>query len=216
MAEALIVAVVGAESTGKTALAQALADHLARTTGRRCSWVPEALREWCDARGRTPQRGEQSAIADWQTRRINEAAAQHDVVIADTTALMTAVYSRIVFGDDSLDAAAAEAHRHCSLTLLTAIDLPWTADGLQRDGPQVREPVDTALRLLMQQHDIGFSLVCGQGPQRLQSALAVLQSWPLGIAVAARPDEAAVLTRWRQLCERCSDPACEHLTLLAR
>ncbi len=174
MADKLVVAVVGAESTGKTALAQSLAEHLARSTGRRCTWVPEVLRAWCDEHGRTPQRHEQAGIAALQTRRIDEAAAQHQIVIADTTALMTAVYSQIVFGDRSLDTGAAEQHRRCQLTLLTAIDLPWTADGLQRDGPQVREPVDQALRGLMQAQGIGFSLVCGQGPQRLQSALAAL------------------------------------------
>jgi nicotinamide riboside kinase len=170
VAEPLIVAVVGAESTGKTVLARDLAAHL----GPRATWVPETLRQWCEAQGRTPRQDEQAHIARQHTLRIDQAASTHDIVIADTTALMTAVYSRIVFGDDSLDAMAAAAHRACQLTLLTAIDLPWVSDGLQRDGPQVREPVDRLLRDLMQQHAIGFSLVQGQGPQRLQSALDAL------------------------------------------
>lgn len=214
MAEPLVIAIVGAESTGKTALCRALSDHLAASTGRRCTWVPEALRDWCQARGRTPQQHEQAAIASEQSARIEQAATTHEVVVADTTAVMTAVYSQIVFGDDSLGAAAAQAHRRCQVTLLTAIDLPWVADGLQRDGPQVQEPVDAALRGLLQQHGIAFSLVHGQGPQRLQSAMAALQPW-LGGAV----DEAVAATRlrrWQQVCERCSDPACEHASLLAR
>jgi nicotinamide riboside kinase len=175
--EALIVAVVGAESTGKTALAQALAERLGATSGRRCTWVPETLRAWCDARGRTPRQDEQRDIAAQQTARIREAAREHDLVVADTTALMTAVYSHIVFGDDSLDADAAAAHRDCQLTLLTAIDLPWQADGHQRDGPHVREPVDQRLRWLLNRHAMPYSLVLGQGSQRLQSALDALQPW---------------------------------------
>ncbi len=193
MAEALVVAVIGAESTGKTALAQALAEHLAHSTGARCTWVPETLRAWCDERGRTPQRNEQAAIAELQTRCIAEAAAQHEIVIADTTALMTAVYSQIVFGDRSLATGAAAQHRRCQLTLLMAIDLPWTADGLQRDGPQVREPVDHALRSLLQVHGIGYSMVCGQGPQRLQSALAALTPC-LRLRSAAPPDDEPAAT----------------------
>jgi nicotinamide riboside kinase len=177
VAEALIVAVVGAESTGKTALAQALAERLGATSGRRCTWVPETLRAWCDAHGRTPRQDEQRGIAAEQTARIREAARHHELVVADTTALMTAVYSHIVFGDDSLDAEAAAAHRECQLTLLTAIDLPWQADGHQRDGPQVREPVDQRLRGLLQRHGVSYSLALGQGPQRLQSALDALQPW---------------------------------------
>lgn len=217
--QALVVAVVGAESTGKTALAQALAEHLAATTGRRCTWVPETLREWCDARARTPRREEQAAIAEQQTARIRDAAAGHDVVVADTTALMTAVYSRIVFDDDSLDSLAADAHRQYPLTLLTGIDLPWVADGLQRNGPQVQMPVDTVLRQLMQRHRIGYSLVLGQGPQRLQSALtamAAVAPWLTTTARSETDNRDPSLTRWRLVCERCSDPACEHALLLAR
>jgi nicotinamide riboside kinase len=214
MAEPLVIAVVGAESTGKTDLCRDLAAHLGRTTARRCTWVPETLRDWCEAQGRTPLQHEQQAIAAAQTERIAEAARRHDVVVADTTALMTAVYSEIVFGDDSLGPAAAAGHRLCQLTLLTAIDLPWVADGLQRDGPQVREPVDTRLRNLLQRHGIGFSLVCGSGPQRLQSALAALSPW-LGPTDDDAPATAS-LSRWQRVCQRCSDPACEHASLLAR
>lgn len=210
MAEPLIVAVVGAESTGKTALARALAGQL----GPRATWVPEALRGWCEVEGRTPRRDEQRAIAMLQTQRIAEAARTHDVVIADTTALMTAVYSHIVFGDGSLDELAAAAHRACGLTLLTAIDLPWVSDGLQRDGPHVREPVDQQLRQLMQAHGMGFSLVLGQGPQRLQSALDALQ--PHRPSTDPEAPAASAHRRWQAWCERCSDPACEHASWLAR
>lgn len=179
MAEpALVIALVGAESTGKSTLAQALATHLAQQLGLRATWVPEHLRDWFNARGRAPQRHEQQAVADEQTALIERAAAHHQVVVADTTALMTAVYHHTVFADDSLDAAAAAAHRRCQLTLLTAIDLPWVADA-PREGPHVQGPVDQRLRLLMARYGVGWQLVQGSGPQRLASALqAVLPLLP--------------------------------------
>lgn len=217
MAEPLVIAVVGAESTGKTALCRALAEHLAGSTGQPCTWVPETLREWCQARGRTPRRDEQAGIADAHSARIEAAAASHAVVVADTTALMTAVYSEVIFGDPSLGPAAARAHRRCQVTLLTAIDLPWMPDGLQRDGPQVQEPVDAVLRALLQHHGIAFSLVHGQGSARLHSALAALSALaPWTGTVADDPEAGARWQRWRARCERCSDPACEHAGLLAR
>ena len=58
------------------------------------------------ARPARPRRDEQAALAAEQSRRIEAAAAAHDIVIADTTALMIAVYSEQVFGDRSLYAAA--------------------------------------------------------------------------------------------------------------
>ncbi len=168
----LMVAIVGAESTGKTTLAAALAARLAQDSGRRVAWVPEVLREWCEHTGRTPLVHEQASIMRAQHERLNAAAETHEVVVCDTTALMTAVYSRIVFGDRSLDERAAVLHRRVDLTLLTALDLPWVPDGLQRDGPQVREPVDTALRELMNRHGIGYAIVAGSGDSRLNNALA--------------------------------------------
>ncbi len=220
MTEALRIAIVGAESTGKTALAQALAQRLASDTGLKTTWVPEWLRQWCEHTGRTPLAHEQPAIARAQHERIEAAAATHEVVVCDTTALMTAVYSRWVFGDRSLEARAAQLHRRMDATLLTALDLPWVADGLQRDGPQVREPVDTLLRELLLTHRLSFALVAGKGAARLEAAVDAVA--PLLRARAERrPGQAGhglfsrlqqrnqhpAARRWR--CEGCDDPACE-------
>ena len=173
--EALCIAIVGAESTGKTTLAATLAQRLGADTGRRVAWVPELLREWCTHSGRTPLAHEQASILRAMHHRIDAAAAAHDLVVCDTTALMTAVYSQIVFNDHSLNERAAQLHRRSmALTLLTAIDLPWVADGLQREGPQVQEPVDTALREQMGLHRIDFAVVSGQGGARVGQALAAV------------------------------------------
>ncbi len=169
--ECLQIAIVGAESTGKTTLAEALATRLRADTGLRVAWVPEALRAWCQQAGRTPQVQEQAPLLRRQHEQIDAAAANSDVVVCDTTALMTAVYSRLVFGDPSLEARAVQLHRRVALTLLTAIDLPWQADGLQRDGRQVQGPVDSLLRQLLLRHRLPWALVSGSGPARLENAV---------------------------------------------
>jgi len=171
---ALIIAILGAESTGKTTLAAALAAGLSSQGVARVAWVPELLREWCAAQGRTPRRDEQAGILQTQSERIAAAAATHAVVVCDTTGLMTAVYSRLIFNDRSLDAPAIAQHRGVALSLLTALDLPWVADGHQRDGPQVREPVDNTLRELLLAHALPFAVVGGQAEQRVANALAAV------------------------------------------
>ena len=209
MSPGFVVAVVGAESTGKTTLAQGLAQRLDRPD-RRAVAVSEVLREFCDRAQRTPHRDEQAGIAAEQTRRIAAAAASHAIVIADTTALMTAVYSEWVFGDASLHADAARDHRRCDLTLLTALDLAWTADGLQRDGPQVREPIDARVREALQRAGVAYAVVGGSGDARLQSALRAVEH-AIGRTIA---EPAALLERgWTTLCERCGDPDCERRLL---
>jgi nicotinamide riboside kinase len=167
----LRIALLGAECTGKTTLARSLAERLAAETRLRVTWVPEHLRAWCDQHRRTPLAHEQAGIAHAQHARIEAAAAAHDVVLCDTTALMTAVYSRHVFGDTSLDAAAVALHRSMALTLLAAPDLPWQPDGHQRTGAWVQAPVDALLRELLLAHRLAFTEVDGIGALRLQRAL---------------------------------------------
>jgi len=204
MTRAFVVGLLGAESTGKTTLAEQLGAAL-RATDWRVAVVQEHLREFCDLHGRTPRIEEQAGIAAEQTRRIEAAAQTHDIVVADTTALMIAVYSDQVFGDTSLYAAALRDHARCDLTLLTALDLPWQADGLQRDGPQVRAPVDARVRRALASAGLDCAVVFGQGDVRLANALAALDR-------ARRPPAPA--TRWRWVCERCGDADCERHRLL--
>jgi nicotinamide riboside kinase len=205
MSEAWVIGIVGAESTGKSTLALALRDALC-ADGVAVAHVGEALREFCDAHARTPHRHEQAVIADEQTRRIAAATRSHRIVVADTTALMTAVYSEIVFADRSLYAEALRAHGICQVTLLTALDLPWVADGLQRDGAHVREPVDALLRAALRGHEPGFALVSGQGAARTVAALAAVRR---AQAAASAQRGSTGATPWRHVCERCGDPNCE-------
>ena len=202
-----IVALLGAESTGKTTLAAELCAAL-RADGRDACVVAETLREFCDREARTPRRDEQAALAAEHSRRIESAAAAHDIVIADTTALQTAVYSEQVFGDTSLyDAAEAWQRRHVRLNLLSAPDLPWLADGLQRDGEHVRAPVDALLRASLARAGVAYAVIGGRGPQRLACALAAVRHALGVIDTAQRGSAETQAPRWH--CERCGDPDCE-------
>jgi len=201
----VIFAIVGAESTGKTTLASGLTQALL-AQGLHVGMVPEVLREFCDAQGRTPYPQEQAAIAQDQSQRIAQAARAFDVVLADTTALMTAVYSDYLFDDRSLYAPALADHARVDLTLLTALDLPWCADGLQRDGAHVREPVDGLLRQALMQARLPFAVVAGQGAHRLDQALLTVQQ---ALTATERARDQAMRPRWRWVCDKCDDGECE-------
>ncbi len=213
-----VIALLGAESTGKTELGQAIAARF-QARGVAATLVGEYLREWCDREGRTPRPDEQLDIAAEQTRRIAGAAMQ-GVVVADTTAVMTAVYSDMLFDDTSLYAPALKAQTGYAITLLTALDIPWIADGLQRDGPHVREPVDAKVRAALANATLPFTVIHGLGGERLTNA------WNAITAFADRADQVRSATSskpgdtgWAWSCEKCSDPVCEHrlfTELLAR
>ena len=208
---ALVIAIVGAESSGKTTLAHALQARLA-SAGLASAAVGEVLREFCDRHRRTPRQDEQAQIATEQSRRIEAAAlAGHAAVVADTTALMTAIYSEQVFGDTSLYPMAEAWHRRCDITLVTALDLPWQADGLQRDGAHVREPVDRLLRAALQRMALPFAVVSGHGAARLDAAWRAVRR-AFDPAPGGAEDDASPAPRWH--CERCGDAACERHLLL--
>jgi HTH-type transcriptional repressor of NAD biosynthesis genes len=205
----LTVSLLGGESSGKTTLAQSLDAHL-RGLGWSVALVPEHLRSWCEQHRRAPAPHEQAALAAEQDRLIAQAQSQAgvQVVLADTSALMVAIYSELYFNDRSLFPDALERQRRFGLTLLMGLDIPWVADGLFRDGPGVREAADRVLRRELEQNGLTYQAIYGEGPQRLNMALRVI-GHRLGIElVAASPSPTQRAATWN--CERCSDPACEH------
>jgi nicotinamide riboside kinase len=194
------IAVLGAECTGKTSLIAALDSHWT-AQGLSVHGVAEVLRQWCDQQGRTPRMDEQWGIAQAQAQQVL-LAPECDYLIADTNPLMTAVYSDVLFGDRSLYLFALNHQRNYQHTLVTGMDLSWQPDGIQRDGPAMRERIDARLREVLQQEGLAFSMVYGQGAQRLASALAILEP---NQSVASSPPRS-----WRWLCDKCSDADCEH------
>lgn len=210
--QALKIALLGAESSGKTQLARDLAAHYVQQ-GKRVQVVAEYLREWCAHEGRTPRQDEQLSIAREQARRVDKAAAC-DVLIADTTALMVAVYSAHIFADATLYDAALVHQRSFTVTLLTGLDLPWVADGIQRTGPHVQPPVDALIRSALQRTGQPFQVVYGSGTQRLQNALNAIHSVATSACEKSTSSQFdlknATAKPFYGYCERCSQPDCEH------
>ena len=211
---ALRVAIVGAESTGKSWITTALADVL-RARGQAVHTVDEVLRHWCDRAGRTPQRHEQMAIAQQHAEAAYPMAQQapNTWLLSDTTPLMTAVYSHLLFDDESLYTMALAHQALYDITLVMGLDLPWVADGLQRDGPQVRGPVDTLVRQALERSSMAYRVVYGQGPRRLNNALLALGlAGEDASAQHIREQGQFAINQGRSIwqCNDCSDPACEH------
>ena len=213
------IAVLGAECTGKTQLTQTLQQALLQRANA-VVLVPEVLRTWCTQAGRTPQAHEQAHIAHAQADALEHAIAslsrpahltsasanQNVTVISDTSALMTAVYSDVLFDDTSLYTWALEQQRQFDLTLLLGLDLPWVGDGIQRDGPRVQAQIDARLRHVLETHGRSYTLVYGAGPRRLECALQAIDHHR---AVSETP-VARKASNWQWSCEKCSDAGCEH------
>jgi nicotinamide riboside kinase len=195
------IAVLGAESTGKSTLCHNLAKALTQA-GRPAYVVDEYLREWCLNQQRTPRADEQASIAEEQMRRIESISG---IAVADTTSLMTAIYSDVLFSDDSLFPQALGHLKSFSHVLVTALDLPWVADSYFRDGPASQLAVHQRLQAVLDEHHIAYAMVYGKGAQRLQAAWQAVMPTEQDTEAASRSYH-----RWAASCEKCSDPECEH------
>ena len=167
----LRIAILGAESTGKSTLADALARRY------RTLWVPEYLREFVDDRQRVPFEDDQPAIARTQLAREDAMAARPEArrfLFCDTTPLLTAVYSRIYWGRVPPELLALEAAHDYALTLVAAPDLPWVPDGLQRESAEVRMRVHAQLVAVLAERGIPYVLVEGELEARMRKVELLL------------------------------------------
>jgi NadR type nicotinamide-nucleotide adenylyltransferase len=165
------IAILGAESTGKSTLAPALAAHYGTL------WVPEYLREFVETQNRVPFEDDQLGIARTQLAREEAMAATPDArgfLFCDTTPLLTAVYSRIYWGRVPPELLALEARHDYAATLVAGMDLPWVPDGLQRESEEVRRQVHECLLAVLRERGIPFTLLEGDLPRRLRQVEARL------------------------------------------
>lgn len=175
MNEPLAICLIGAECTGKTTLAGQLAAHFDGL------WVAEYLRTFCSTHGRTPTRAEQTQIMETQAAHEREAMElarrkKKALVFCDSAPLLTAIYSEFIFSDRSLFAQAHTLHARFALTLNLLPDIPWVADGIQRDGVQVQAPLQALIERELIAMSWPCSVVAGSGDTRLQAAVAAVQT----------------------------------------
>lgn len=200
------IAILGAERTGKSVLAAAL-DAYFRTCGIPVHGVSDYGREWYEIHQRIPRQDELHPIAQTQMVRIAATPAAH-ILIADTTALVTAVYSQRLFNDHSLDSLTLDHQSTFDITLLMGLDVDGQHDGFQGHDAHVRETFDQQIRQLLTQGRLPFQVVYGTDQQRLENALFCIgKRAPEWARKLERQEKAA---RWNGPCENCGDGACEH------
>ena len=168
------VAILGAESTGKTTLCRDLAAHFG------CPWVPEYMRTYLQAKWDkehlTCTWEDLLPIAQGQIELENKLAAQaaqnsdSSYLFCDTSLFELMVYSNWYYGDcpDALTNAALT--HHYDLILLTEVDIPWVADDL-RDSPHQRDEISAYFESQLIRHQKPFHRIGGNRDERVQQVL---------------------------------------------
>lgn len=166
------VCLIGAESTGKTTLAEALARQLDTV------WVPEYGRELTEAkyaRGDTRwSRQDFVDIALEQERREDAAArSSNRVVVCDTNAFATTLWTRRYLGHPDAEVDAIGERSRCDLYLLTGDEIPFVQDGI-RDGEIIRHTMHGWFVEALARKATPVRRLQGTLDERLREALAAI------------------------------------------
>jgi NadR type nicotinamide-nucleotide adenylyltransferase len=163
------VVLIGVESTGKSTMAEALANRL------ETRWVPEFGREYSGAKTDSWNTADFVVIAQRQQEMENSAAEDAKrVLICDTNAVATSVWHRRYMGAYSEKVEAIAQQDRVDLYLLTMPDFPFVQDGT-RDGEHIRHEMHTWFEERLNNQAAKVVRLMGDHESRLKTALDSIQ-----------------------------------------
>ena len=161
------IAIVGPESTGKSTLAMALADHF------KSICVPEYSREFLDKMDRSYQQADLLEIAKGQLVAAENGRSRADqLLFLDTDLFVIKIWSEFKYGVcdprilKMLDDSKADYY------LLTSPDIPYEDDPL-RENPEDREELFKIYHHELIAAGVDFEIAKGDLNERLQQAIRV-------------------------------------------
>jgi len=165
------VCIIGAECTGKTMLAQRLAEHFATV------WVPEFAREYALDAARPLTFDDVDPIARGQIVGEDQLTLDaSSLLILDTDLVSTTVYSRYYYNAVPQWIAIEAKRRLADLYLLADVDVPFIADPA-RDAEEHRADHADAFRRALE--DLGARVVVISGDWEERFGRAVEAITPL-------------------------------------
>jgi nicotinamide riboside kinase len=90
-------------------------------------------------------------------------------------------------------------------TLLLGLDLTQSRQALRPQSTGERSHIDTLLRRSLIQAEVPFQVIYGVGDELAGQALAAVSATPAKTSCQRKP--------WVWVCDKCSDPGCEHRLL---
>lgn len=180
------IVIIGPESTGKSSLCKALADHFAESY--LTDWCPEYAREYLMENGMdysyddllTIAKG-QLALEDEHTRALQAAlddsgdTSKEAILFVDTDMMVMKVWSEFVFGKCHSFILDQIAERQYDGYLLANTDLPWTRDALREyPSEETRQKLFYMYLDMMVNQNTRWDIVGGINHDRIANGIAAV------------------------------------------
>ncbi len=172
----LKIAILGPESTGKTALAQSLAEHF------KAPWVPEYAREYVEKLSSPYTYEDVCNIAQKQIQQEKafelDSTSNENYVFFDTDLIITKVWFSYRFQKIPEFLIQRLDCKFFNMYLLCAPDLPWEPDPVREHGND-REYFFNLYKKEIEQTGKPYVIVTGTGNQRIQNAIDAIKNHSL-------------------------------------
>lgn len=165
-----IVAITGAESTGKSTLSEALSKHYGVPFQR------EYARNYIRDLHRKYTYQDIEIIAQKQLEQYNQLVNRSAaLVILDTWLLITKVWFEVVFQRAPGWIEQAIEENKIDLFLVCDIDLPWMADDVRENGGENRVWLQKRYIEEIEKHNFAYRIVNGTGANRTRNAISFIK-----------------------------------------
>ncbi len=178
----LKIAIVGPESTGKSSMANYLANKFETI------WVKEFAREYCENLKKDCTLEDEMNMFHGQLKLENSALLQiqkskfSNLLFCDTTIITVKIWCEHVFGFCPEIVQQEFSNRKYDLYLLMKDDIPWVDDPL-RNFPNERHYFFNRYEYLLNELNANYRIISGEGLIREENAKKEVEKFILSLAV---------------------------------
>jgi len=165
-----IIVITGAESTGKTVLAEQLANYY------QVPFYPEYAREYISGLDRDYTFQDIETIAKKQVEQYNEAVGlPHQFVFFDTWLIITKVWFEVVY--KTCPEWVVNKIRLAKIAgfILNDLDIPWIPDPVRENGGENRSKLQKIYRQNLDFFGFKYQVNNGIGKDRLNNAVRIIE-----------------------------------------
>jgi NadR type nicotinamide-nucleotide adenylyltransferase len=166
------IAIIGPECTGKTTLAQQLANHF------NTIWIPEFARDYIESLEGSYSYNDVETIAKKQWEQINSKYPNAtQLILFDTDLIITKIWFKIVYHkipnwiDNAIKESKFEKYLLCNT------DIQWVADKVRENGGEKREQLFKIYKNELEYYKFHYEIISGVDKNRFEQAVTLIQGY---------------------------------------